>query len=135
MSKAQKKFLDDLKKQIARLKDPKLGPDTPRKELPLGQPAAYWLALKAYDQSATAARLKQPILLLQGERDYQVTMADFAGWKTALKDRRNATLKSYPKLNHLFMEGTGKAKPAEYDKAGHVAQEVVDDIARWIKGK
>jgi hypothetical protein len=44
-------------------------------------------------------------------------------------------LKSYPKLNHLFMEGEGKAKPAEYDKAGHVAQEVVDDVARWIKGK
>jgi hypothetical protein len=45
------------------------------------------------------------------------------------------TLKSYPKLNHLFMEGEGKARPAEYDKAGHVAAEVVADIAAWVKGR
>ncbi len=83
-------------------------------------------------------RFHKPVLVLQGERDYrmrQVTMSDFAGWKQALwGDRKDVKLKSYPKLNHLFMEGEGKAKPAEYEKAGHFAQEVVDDIAKWIKG-
>ena len=43
------------------------------------------------------------------------------------------SFRSYPKLNHLFMEGEGKAKPAEYEKAGHVAHELVDDLAAWIK--
>jgi uncharacterized protein len=135
LTEEQKKVLEDLKKQIALIKDGKLGPDTPKKELPFGQPAAYWIALKAYDQSATAKRLKQPILVLQGERDYQVTMEDFAGWKKVLADKKNARLKSYPNLNHLFATGKGKATPADYEKAGHVDVEVVDDIVAWIKGR
>jgi uncharacterized protein len=89
--------------------------------------------LSDYDQAATAARLKQPLLILQGERDYQVTLEDFAGWKKALAASKNTVFKSYPKLNHLFMQGEGKAKPEEYNMAGHVDREVVDDIARWIK--
>jgi dienelactone hydrolase len=129
----EQEFLEKLRKQVARVKDPKLAADTPAAELPLGAPAAYWLALRGYDPAATAAGLKQPLLVLHGERDYQVTMADFAGWKKALGGRPNATLKSYPRLNHLFMEGQGKAKPAEYDRAGHVAREVIDDVAGWIK--
>lgn len=125
--------LDELKKQIARVKDAKLSADTPATELPLGAPAAYWLALRAYDQTATASRLTLPMLIIQGERDYQVTMDDFKAWKKALASHRNVTFRSYPKLNHLFMEGEGKAKPAEYDKAGHVSRELVDDLAAWIK--
>jgi hypothetical protein len=62
-----------------------------------------------------------------------VTSADFEAWKKALASRRNVRFRSYAKLNHLFMEGEGKAKPAEYDKAGHVARELVDDVAMWIK--
>jgi dienelactone hydrolase len=132
-SEDDKEELEKLKKQVARLKDPKLSPDTPSSELPLGVSAAYWLALRAYDPVATAAKLKMPLLILQGERDYQVTMADFAGWKKALGSRKDVRLKSYPKLNHLFMEGEGKAKPQEYDKPGHVAGEVIDDVAAWVK--
>ncbi len=128
-----KAALELIKKQVERVKDPNLSPDTPPTELPFGSPASYWLDLRKYDATGTAAKLKQPMLILQGERDYQVTMADFDGWKKALADRKNVKLKSYPKLNHLFMEGEGKAKPAEYEKAGHVAPEVIDDIAEWIK--
>jgi fermentation-respiration switch protein FrsA (DUF1100 family) len=122
-----------LKEKVARVKDPKLAADTPRADLPLGIPASYWLQLRAYDPAATAAKLKTPVLVLQGERDYQVTMADFEGWKKALGGRKGATLKSYPRLNHLFVEGEGKSRPQEYQKAGHVAREVVDDIAAWVK--
>jgi dienelactone hydrolase len=127
--------LEKIKKQVAKVKDPSFGKDTPSSELPLGLPASYWLALKAYDPAATATKLTVPMLVLQGERDYQVTMADFGGWKKALAARKDVTLKSYPKLNHLFMEGEGKSKPEEYNQAGHVAKEVVDDIAPWVKGR
>jgi fermentation-respiration switch protein FrsA (DUF1100 family) len=129
----QKEELEKIKKQVARVKERELSPDTPASQMPLGVPAPYWLALRAYDPAAAAARLRLPLLVLQGERDYQVTMADFAGWKKALAGRQGVTLKSYPKLNHLFMEGEGKARPAEYAKAGHVAPEVVADIAEWVK--
>ncbi len=125
--------IEELKKQIERVKDPKLSAETPAKELPLGASAAYWRALRAYNQTETASRLTLPMLIVQGERDYQVTMDDFNLWKKALATHRNVTFRSYPKLNHLFMEGEGKAKPEEYSKAGHVARELVDDLAAWIK--
>jgi dienelactone hydrolase len=129
----QKETLDLLKKQVERVKDPKLSADTPAAELPFGAPAPYWLDLRKYDATGTAANLKQPMLILHGERDYQVTMADFDGWKKALADHKNVRLKSYPKLNHLFMDGDGKATPSEYEKAGHVAVDVIDETADWIK--
>ena len=81
-----------------------------------------------------ARSLDRPILVLQGERDYQVTMNDFLGWKKALAGRRDATLKSYPKLNHFFVAGEGRSGPEEYRKPGHVAAEVVDDIAAFVAG-
>ena len=80
----------------------------------------------------TAAQLKTPILVLQGERDYQVTTDDFQLWREALSSRSTATLKTYHGLNHLFMEGEGTPGPEEYRRPGHVSQAVIDDIANWI---
>ena len=80
-----------------------------------------------------AARLSVPILVLQGERDYQVTMEDFALWRVGLLHNPNASFQSYPKLNHLLQEGTGKSTPLEYDQASPVPAYVVDDIARFIR--
>lgn len=110
----------------------------------LGQPAsavdrvwamftpAYQRDVTSYDPIATARTLQVPLLVLQGERDYQVTMADFAGWKKALSADRRVTLKSYPKLNHLFLEGTGRSTPAEYSVASHIPAYVLDDLAAWV---
>ena len=72
------------------------------------------------------------MLILQGERDYQVTLEEFASWKAALGGRRDVTFHSYPALNHLFLAGTGPSLPAEYDVPGHVSEDVVRDIAAWI---
>ncbi len=74
-----------------------------------------------------------PMLILQGERDYQVTMTDFGNWKSALGSRKDVVFKSYPSLNHLFMSGQGKPGPSEYDVSGHVDEAVINDIAKWIK--
>jgi alpha-beta hydrolase superfamily lysophospholipase len=95
-------------------------------------PPSYWLDLRGYDPPAAATRVKQPMLILHGERDYQVTMEEFARWKEALGSRADVTLKSYPGLNHLFIVGTGPSLPAEYQTLGHVAEDVVSDIAAWI---
>jgi len=56
------------------------------------------------------------MLILQGERDYQVTMDDFQGWKKYLSVRATVEFKTYPKLNHLFEEGDGKSTPQEYER-------------------
>lgn len=85
-----------------------------------------------YDPIATARKLSQPMLLLQGERDYQVTQTDFNAWQKAMKGRKNVTLKLYPKLNHLFSQGEGKPSPDEYMKPGHVDSAVVTDIVQFV---
>lgn len=123
--------LRELEADVAKVMDPKLSADSGGKVL--GAYPAYWLSLRDCKPHEEAARLKVPLLVLQGERDYQVTMADFALWQKALAGRPNATLKSYPKLNHLFAEGEGKSKPEEYGKASHVSREVIDDLAGWVK--
>ena len=93
---------------------------------------AYWLDLRGYDPVKTAAKLKIPILILQGGRDYQVTPANFEAWGTALGRRGNVTLKIYPDLNHLFMTGNGRSTPAEYEQPGHVSQDVIETTATWV---
>ena len=106
--------------------------DPPIVSLPFSAPASYWLDLRGYNPPSAASLLKQPMLVLQGERDYQVTMDDFAAWQRALGSRANVQSKSYPALNHLFMAGTGPSAPAEYERPGHVDEAVVHDIAAWI---
>ena len=108
---------------------------TPAVEPIFGAGPAYWRDLRKYSPTATAKQLACRILALQGERDFQVSMKDFAGWKSALAESKNATFKSYPKLNHYFMEGEGRGAPAEYDAPAHVAEAVLDDIAKWALQK
>ncbi|MCU0498373.1 MAG: alpha/beta fold hydrolase [Anaerolineae bacterium] len=100
--------------------------------------AAYWASFYAYDPSATVQALDLPMLILQGERDYQVTMEDFSLWSQLVGDRENATLKSYPDLQHTFMalgDLTRLSTPADYNEVGSVSVEVVDDIAAWVLGQ
>jgi dienelactone hydrolase len=98
-------------------------------------PGSYFLDLRNYDPGKVAASLKIPILILQGGRDIQVTNADFDIWKGALANDPRATFKFYPTYNHLFMTGTGTspATPEDYAVAGNVSEDVVNDIAHWIK--
>jgi hypothetical protein len=132
ISDDEKKQLEELKAQIAKVKDPNLSKSDSSATLPLGLPASYWLDLRDYDPADAARELKQPLLILQGGRDYQVTIVDFDNWKKALSSRKKVTFKFYPKLNHLFSEGEGKITPAEYLNPGHVAEVIINDIAQWI---
>lgn len=100
-----------------------------------GVPVSYWLDLKSYDPVESAKAITQPLLIIQGERDYQVTMKEFNLWKEALEGNKNVTFKSYTGLNHLMIFGTEKSSPADYDKVGEVDSHVIDDIANWISGQ
>jgi len=98
-----------------------------------GVPPAYWIDLKGYNPAEHAKRLGIPMLILQGERDYQVTMKEFALWKAAVGSAKGVTMKSYPALNHLFVAGEGTSLPAEYAKPGHVDAAVVEDVVGFVK--
>ena len=117
--------------QVARLRagDEVEGP------LLLGLSADYWRSLVDYDPVASARAAARPMLILQGERDYQVTMADLAGWRDGLSGIADIRLRSYPALDHLFMAGSGASLPADYMQPRNVDMQVIDDIAAWIKDR
>jgi uncharacterized protein len=106
--------------------------DASRSLLLLGAPPKYWLDLREHDPVAAARTLKQPLLVLQGGRDYQVTEADFNDWRKALGPRPGVTFKLYPALNHLLIAGEGPSTPSEYEVPGHVDAGVIADISDWI---
>lgn len=96
-------------------------------------PASYWLSLRDYRPIAVMQKLKQPALVLQGGRDYQVTpTGDFSQWQAAFARDPRVTLKLYPALGHLFMPAGNPPSPADYERAGHVDAAVIADIAHWI---
>ncbi|RMC94979.1 cell wall-binding protein [Clostridium autoethanogenum] len=91
----------------------------------------YWLSVKNSTQAQDAVDIKNPLLILQGKRDYQVAASNLEKWKNILKDKQNVEYNSYDKLNHFFIEGEGKMTPEEYGK-GNVPKYVIDDIVSWI---
>ncbi|MEL6556765.1 MAG: DUF3887 domain-containing protein [Bacteroidota bacterium] len=119
-----------IKKAAAKLQNRDFDENTPPAEL-MNIGPAYWADLLKYDQKKTAKKAKVPLLIMQGERDYQVTMKDFEGWKKALG--KKAQYRSYPKLNHMFLEGEGICLPAEYNEPGKVPEYVIDDLVSWIE--
>jgi dienelactone hydrolase len=136
MSEGQKVELEQLRAKVARAKDPNLSDQVPAKDLPLNINPAYWLSMRGYQPAEVAKSLEMRIFVLQGGRDYQVTQeGDYPVWQNALRNKNHSKLKLYPKLFHLFIEGEGPSTPQEYLVEGHVSEEVIQDIARWIKNK
>jgi uncharacterized protein len=120
-------------RQAALVDGPGLTAVTPSSELPFGYSAAYWLDLRGYDPVRAAAALDKPLLILQGGRDYQVTVEDdLARWRSGLADRADVTIRVHDADNHLFFPGTNQSTPAGYGPPQHVDPAVIDDIARWL---
>ena len=92
----------------------------------MGQPTvAQWLE-----------RTHKPMLIMQGEKDFQVKAhVDFAMYRELLFDRDNVTFKLYPGLNHAFVparfDSIADAKK-EFTPERHIGNDVLDDLARWI---
>lgn len=102
----------------------------------LGAPMSYWMSLRDYDAAAVARTLHLPMLILQGDADYQVTpLGDYAKWKAALGENPRVQMHDYPGLSHLFMPAGTPPGPADYAKPGHVDATVLHDISAWIAGQ
>lgn len=97
-----------------------------------GVPASYWLDLQQYDPIAEVQNITKPILVLQGGRDYQVTTTDYDLWQSAFGEYSDVHFRFYDNLNHLFMSGTGKSTPDEYQQKGTVDTVVGNDIASFV---
>ncbi len=133
LSEEDKKQLKDLEDQAAKIQGLDPSDIDPKVRL-MNAGATYWLDLRGYKPSEMARSIVQPMLILQGKRDYQVTTEDFENWKKSLGERADVEFQLYDKLNHLFFEGQGFPTPQEYLQIhGNVARYVIEDMAAWIK--
>jgi hypothetical protein len=122
----------------------KAQPEPTRKELPeqnipaavvqrLGSPwLRYFIAI---DPRKELARVKCPVLAMNGELDSQVAFREnLEGIARALKDAGNvrATTRSFPKLNHLFQTCENGAL-SEYSRIEEsMAPVVIKTIVDWV---
>ena len=79
---------------------------------------------------------QKPILIMQGEKDFQATVEkDYNAYKQLLSGRENVTFKLYENLSHAFVPSVYgdimKAKQ-EYNVEQHIGEDVISDIANWI---
>ena len=93
-----------------------------------------------FDPAPVIKQIKCPALLLNGDKDSQVMAAsNIPVIRTLLSDNEkhqlpdNQVIKVYPGLNHLFQHCT-TGMPAEYGSIEEtISEEVLHDIAEWIK--
>jgi dienelactone hydrolase len=125
--------VEALTRQAALVDSPDLSTTTPAADLPFNWSASYWLDLRGDDPVATAAALDKPMLILQGGRDYQVTVDDdLTGWRAGLAHREDVVIRVYDADDHLFFPGSGPSTPAGYEAPQHVDPAVIADIAEWL---
>lgn len=89
----------------------------------------------ATDPLATARRLRQPVLIVQGNTDMQVTpeQADTLASVMRAAGNRQVTLQRFPNTNHLLLDDPSGA-PQGYGRLSNVRvrAEVLGTVADWL---
>ena len=100
----------------------------------MGASLAYWKDVFTRDPVALVRELAQPVCVVWGERDIQVTRPDFEALERVYTERQNPRdgLLRYPTLNHLFMPCEEDAAGEEYLTPARVAPQVGEQVATWI---
>ena len=96
----------------------------------------YFKEMGEHPASDYLTASEKPILILQGEKDFQATVhKDFESYKQLLAGKNNVTFRLYENLSHAFVPSVYgnimKAKQ-EYNVEQHISEEVIADIANWI---
>jgi uncharacterized protein len=97
--------------------------------------ATPWFAFFAgYDGRATAARVRAPVLIVHGAKDYQVPVSEAEKLAAAIRGggNRDVTVKIFPATNHLFVDDAGVGFSYEKLPSYNVRPEVLGTIADWL---
>ncbi|VUC21459.1 unnamed protein product [Clonostachys rosea] len=129
---AESDKLKELRQQADVADRPDLDLSTPAKQLPFEIGPAYWLEYRTFDVMETLKEVHKPVLILQGERDYQVTTEDYARLHGKFNSLPNFSFRKFKNLNHLFISGQGAPTPLEYFSPGNVEGDVITEIQRWV---
>ncbi|HEX9691858.1 MAG TPA: alpha/beta hydrolase [Gemmatimonadales bacterium] len=92
-----------------------------------------------YDPLVAARQVTQPVLVLHGEYDRQVTVEQATELADAIREggNRDVTVRIFPKLNHLFLMSLEDGSPHEYMaiEDASLPSEVLDTIVTWLSTK
>ena len=107
-----------------------------KKKVMGGTTLYYFKEMGEHSVADYLATTKKPMLIVQGEKDFQVSVEkDFYEYKRLLNDKTNVEFRLYENLNHAFVNylysDILKAKQ-EYNTERHIGEEVISDIADWI---
>ena len=99
---------------------------------------AWMRYFMTYDPLPTIRKVRQPILILQGALDRQVTadQADMLERAAREAGNKDVTLRAYPDLNHLFLPAkTGS--PVEYSSlsTNAIGGDVINLLGDWLQQK
>jgi pimeloyl-ACP methyl ester carboxylesterase len=97
----------------------------------------FWRTLQEYDHTGTAAGLDVPTLLVQGGRDYLVTVEDdLPIWREAIGDDPRTEIVVFEDLNHRFQSGEGPSRPQEWTQPENpVDERVVGRVAEFLRNE
>ncbi|MET7253730.1 alpha/beta hydrolase family protein [Dyadobacter fermentans] len=94
----------------------------------------WWIFFLKYDPVSSLAKVKCPVLALNGDRDVQVTSKEnLAAISNSLRNLNNkVTVKEMPGLNHFFQE-CNECTMQEYAKLEQTfSPKALDQISTWI---
>ena len=108
-----------------------------KKKLGNGVTLYYFKEMNAFDTKNYLKTISKPMLIMQGEKDFQATVdKDFTSYKQLLEGKDNVVFKLYENLNHAFVPsiyGSIMKAKQEYNVEQHIGENVISDIANWIK--
>ncbi|GGA46515.1 alpha/beta hydrolase [Sphingomonas psychrolutea] len=91
----------------------------------------YWIDLFAHDPVKLIASVKLPVLILQGTRDIQVSVADAEGLKRA---QPKATLILLPGVNHVLRPVASDDRMANIATYANATLPISPDVAAAVAG-
>lgn len=107
-----------------------------KKKVGGGTTLYYFKEMGEHPASDYLTASEKPILIMQGEKDFQATAhKDFEAYKQLLAGKSNVTFRLYENLNHAFVPsvyGNIMRAKQEYGIEQHISEEVIADIANWI---
>lgn len=119
MNEAQRKSFAPMEASVKRL-------------MPMYSSAWYRYFIQ-FDPVPVLAKVKVPVLAINGERDLQVAPSkNLDGIAAGLKSNKDVTIRSFPSLNHLF-QSSMTGLPSEYGTIEEtMSPEVLKTIGEWI---
>ncbi|HCO69198.1 MAG TPA: dipeptidyl aminopeptidase, partial [Mesotoga infera] len=107
-------------------------------KLPPGAPvlaatAGYYYELDRMNPIEIIRELEIPVLIVQGDADFESTVQDYIMFMNALWTRLNVYFQLLPGLDHYFMPVKGGiSTPDDYYEFRHVDGRLIDALFSWI---